>query len=388
MMNDGSRLCAPCHFGLEAVLKRELTGLGFSGIRAEDGRVFFDGGIREAAAANVGLRTAERVMIEVGRFRAVTFDELFENVRSLPLENYIPKDGKFWVRKVSSVSSALFSPPDIQRIVKKAMARRLEQVYGISWFPETGDEYPFRIQIHKDTVSLCLDTSGDSLHKRGYRTAPVIAPLSETLAAALILLTPWKRGRILCDPCCGSGTIPIEAALIAKNAAPGLGRRFLMENWDNLGGSSALREAKEEAAAKVLPAAESDLQGFDIDPRAAAFARENARNAGVEEDIHFQPPALADFSHSGKYGFLIANPPYGERLSERKELEDLYRTFGEVIRRLDTWSMYLITSYQDTEAQIGRKADKTRKIYNGMIETRFYQYLGPKPPAGDGRRGI
>ena len=375
-----TRIAVPCHFGLEAVLKREITDLGLKTAAVEDGRVLIEGGLREAACANVNLRSAERVMIECGHFRAVTFDELFEAVKALPWENYIPKDGKFWVRKASSVQSALFSPSDIQSIVKKAVVERLKGIYGISWFPETGASYPLRVAIRKDEVSVMLDTTGDSLHKRGYRVSPVIAPISETLAAALILLTPFNRGRVLSDPCCGSGTIPIEAAMIASRRAPGLGRPFLMETWGNLGGRGLIAEAKREAEAKILPDADAEISGFDIDPRAVRFARQNAEACGVEKMIHFQARALEDFSSSKKYGFLIANPPYGERLENEETLPPLYRTVGEVWRRLDGWSMYLISSYEDAEKYIGKKADRNRKIYNGMIEARYYQYLGPKPP--------
>ena len=373
-------IAVPCHFGLEAVLKREISDLGYDILSTEDGRVSFHGDLRAAAEANVHLRTAERVLLECARFRAVTFDELFEAVKAVPWEQFIPKNGKFWVRKVSSVRSALFSPSDIQSIVKKAMVDRLSSVYGVSWFAEDGPSYPFRVAIRKDMVSVCLDTSGESLHKRGYRKEQVMAPISETLAAALILLTPWRRGRILADPCCGSGTIPIEAAMIARGIAPGMNRHFQMEEWTNLNAAKYVLEAQEEAKESVLPDTDSDLQGFDIDPFAIRCARENAKNAGVEGQIHFQARALKEFSHPKKYGFLISNPPYGERLQNEKELPDLYRTFGEVYARLDDWSMYLISSYEDTEKYIGRKADKNRKIYNGMLQTRYFQYLGPKPP--------
>ena len=376
----GLKIAVPCHFGLEAVLKREITDLGYRILEVEDGRVLFEGDLSACAKANMQLRTAERVLIECAKFRAVTFDELFEAVKAVPWEQFIPKNGKFWVRKASSVSSALFSPSDIQSIVKKAMVERLKSVYGISWFPEDGAPYPFRVAIRKDMVSIGLDTSGDSLHKRGYRLEQVMAPISETLAAALILLTPWRDGRILADPCCGSGTIPIEAAMIAARIAPGLKRHFLMEEWKNLGAAALVEEERNAAQAQVRGEIDSDLQGFDIDPYAIRCARANAKAAGVETMIHFQERELAAFSHSKKYGFLITNPPYGERLSQDNDLPELYRTFGEVYRKLDSWSMYLISSYEDAEKYIGRKADKNRKIYNGMLQTRFYQYLGPKPP--------
>ena len=378
--NYNEKIVLPCHFGLEAVLKREAVSNGFEVDSVSDGRVALCGGAEDAARANVLMRTAERVMIECANFEARTFDELFEKTKAIPWENYIPKDGKFWVAKASSVSSALFSPRDIQSIIKKAMVKRLEGVYGISVFPEDGESYPFRVSINKDIVSICLDTSGDSLHKRGYRVSPVLAPISETLAAGLVLLTPWRRGRILCDPCCGSGTIPIEAAMIARNIAPGLKRSFQMEKWDNLNGAKLVSIAKEEAESVILPSAESDIQGFDIDASAAKFSRDNAKAAGVESDIHFQARSIADFSHPGKYGFVISNPPYGERLSDDDEIKLVYENFGRIVRDYDTWSVYMITSYSDAEKIVGKKADKNRKIYNGMIESRFYQYMGKKPP--------
>ena len=387
MKKQTYELTAPCHFGLEAVLKREIGKLGCTVTKVSDGRVSFsgedaslEGSVRTAARANVELRSAERVMLSCAVFEATTFDMLFEAVKAVPWEQWIPKDGRFWVRKVSSVKSRLFSPTDIQSIVKKAMVARLSSVYGIEWFPETGAAYPLRISILKDEVSVCLDTSGDSLHKRGYRVSPVIAPLSETLAAGLLGLTPFGRGRTLADPCCGSGTIPIEAAMAAAHIAPGLKRHFLMESWKNLHGAEAVAAAKEEAAAAVLTDTDCDIQGFDKDPRAVKFARDNAEAAGVAQFIHFQQRELSEFSHSRKYGFLIANPPYGERLEEKEALTELYRTFGTVYEKLPDWSMYILTSCEDAEQMIGRKADKNRKIYNGMIETRFYQYLGPKPP--------
>ena len=376
-------IVAPCHFGLEAVLKREIADLGLGITEVEDGRVIFKGGLKDIARANICLRTAERILIECGRFTATTYDELFEGIKNIPWEEYIPKDGKFWVKKAFSVKSKLFSPSDIQSIAKKAMVERLKLRYGINWFDEDGASYPVRISIKKDLVSVCLDTSGDSLHKRGYRISPVIAPLSETLAASIIALTPWRRGRILADPCCGSGTIPIEAAMMAANIAPGLKRDFLAETWAFAGKKKLFTEVRLEEKEKIDLSEESDIQGFDIDRRAVAFARDNAKAAGVEKLIHFQERPLSGFSHAKKYGFIITNPPYGERIGQSDELDALYRQFGEVYERLDSWSMYLLSSYENSEKCIGRKADKNRKIYNGMIKTRLYQYLGPRP----GKRG-
>ena len=373
-------LVVPCHFGLEAVTKREIYDLGYEISRVEDGRVTFIGDEEAICRSNIFLRTAERVLLQVGRFHATTFDELFEGIKELPWENYIPRDGKFWVKKASSIKSKLFSPSDIQSIAKKAMVERLKEVYHVSWFEEDGAPYPVRIFLLKDEVMVTLDTSGDSLHKRGYRLMTSKAPLTETLAAALILLTPWRRDRILVDPFCGSGTFPIEAAMIASGIAPGMNRSFTAEEWTNFIPKNLWYEAVEEAQEQMDTEVKVDIQGYDIDPEVVKAARENAKRAGVEHMIHFQQRAVADLSHPKKYGFIITNPPYGERLEDKEDLPQLYSEIGASYRNLDSWSMYLITSYEDTEKYIGRKADKNRKIYNGMLKTYFYQFMGPKPP--------
>ncbi len=373
-------LVVPCHFGLEAVTKREIYDLGYEISRVEDGRVTFIGDEEAICRSNIFLRTAERVLLQVGRFRATTFDELFEGIKALPWEKYIPRDGKFWVKKASSIKSKLFSPSDIQSIAKKAMVERLKEVYHVSWFEEDGAPYPVRIFLLKDEVMVTLDTSGDSLHKRGYRLMTSKAPLTETLAAALILLTPWRRDRILVDPFCGSGTFPIEAAMIASGIAPGMNRSFTAEEWTNFIPKNLWYEAVEEAQEQMDTEVKVDIQGYDIDPEVVKAARENAKRAGVEHMIHFQQRAVADLSHPKKYGFIITNPPYGERLEDKEDLPQLYSEIGASYRNLDSWSMYLITSYEDTEKYIGRKADKNRKIYNGMLKTYFYQFMGPKPP--------
>ncbi len=373
-------LIAPCHFGLEAVLKREITDLGYEIRKVEDGRVTFCGEEEALCRANVFLRTAERVLLKVGTFKAVTFDELFENIKALPWEDYIPADGKFWVAKASSVKSSLFSPSDIQSIVKKAVVERLKGVYHMEWFPETGAEYPIRISLMKDEAAVCLDTTGLSLHKRGYRTMVSKAPIEETLAAALLLLTPWKGDRILVDPFCGSGTFPIEAAMIAANMAPGMNRSFTAEKWTNRIGRKYWYQAIDEAQDLMNDQIETDIQGYDIDGDIIRAARANAQAAGVDHLIHFQQRPLSALSHPKKYGFLISNPPYGERLEEKEKLPELYTQIGERFQALDSWSMYLITGYAEAERYIGRKADKNRKIYNGMLKTYFYQFQGPKPP--------
>ena len=373
-------LLVPCHFGLEAVLKREIYDLGYEITKVEDGRVTFEGDEEAICRANIFLRTAERVMIQVGRFKATTFEELFQGIKNLPWEEYIPEDGKFWVKKASSINSKLFSPSDIQSIAKKAMVERMKQKYHKEWFKEDGAAYPVRIFLLKDEVTVALDTSGDSLHKRGYRTMTSKAPLTETLAASLIMLTPWRKDRILVDPFCGSGTFPIEAAMIAANIAPGMNRDFTAEEWTNLIDRKLWYECVKEAEDMIDTTVKVDIQGYDIDGDVIKAGRENAKRAGVEHMIHFQQRAVADLSHPKKYGFIITNPPYGERLEDKADLPELYTQIGQAYQRLDSWSMFLITSYTDTEKYIGRKADKNRKIYNGMLKTYFYQFLGPKPP--------
>lgn len=376
-------MIVPCHFGLEAVLKREITDLGYDISRVEDGRVTFLGDEDAVCRANIFLRTAERVLIKVGSFHAETFDELFEGTKALPWEEYIPRDGRFWVTKAASVKSRLFSPSDIQSIMKKAMVRRLGEAYGISWFEETGQSFPVRVFLYKDEVTVGLDTTGESLHKRGYRRLTAKAPIAENLAAALIMLTPWNRERILVDPFCGSGTFPIEAAMMAANIAPGMNRSFRAFDWKHLIPPKMWYECLDEAREEIDMEIETDIQGYDIDPEMIRISRENAKLAGVEELIHFQVRPLEQLSHSKKYGFIITNPPYGERIEEKKNLPELYRMIGERYRSLDSWSMYLITSYENAQKDIGRNADKNRKLYNGMLKTYFYQYLGPKPPKRD-----
>ncbi|WP_075721043.1 THUMP domain-containing class I SAM-dependent RNA methyltransferase [Roseburia sp. 499] len=380
-------LIAPCHFGLEAVLKKEIYDLGYDITKVEDGRVTFLGDEEAICRANIFLRTAERVLLKAGQFHAETFDELFEGIKAIPWENYIPEDGKFWVAKASSIKSKLFSPSDIQSIVKKAMVERLKQKYHINWFEETGASYPLRLFLMKDEVTVAIDTSGESLHKRGYRTMTSKAPITETLAAALIMLTPWKKDRILIDPFCGSGTFPIEAAMMAAGIAPGMNRNFTAENWTNLIDRQLWYDTVEEAAEQVNTDIEVDIQGYDIDGEVVKAARENAKRAGVDHLIHFQQRPVSALSHPKKYGFIITNPPYGERLEEKEALPELYTEIGEAFRRLDSWSAYMITSYSDTERYIGRRADKNRKIYNGMLKTYFYQFLGPKPPKRNKQQG-
>ena len=382
---DTFEYAVPCHFGTEAVLKREILSLGYEISSVENGRIFFRGDAGAIARANIFLRSAERVLLCVGRFRAQTFDELFEGTKALAWEQFIPEDGKFWVTKASTARSKLFSSSDIQSIVKKAIVDKLSQTYKTSWFKETGDIFPIRVFILNDEVTIALDTTGESLHKRGYRKMTGKAPVSETPAAALIQLTPWHKDRILIDPFCGSGTFPIEAAMIGANIAPGMDRSFTAEAWKHLIPKKAWYEAVTEANDLIREDVDMNIQGYDIDPEAVKNSMANARMAGVDRYIHFQQRPVSQLSSQKKYGFIITNPPYGERLEEKDALPGLYREIGRAFSSLDSWSCFILTAYEDAERYIGRKADKNRKIYNGMIRTYFYQFMGPKPPR-QGRR--
>ncbi|MDR2889549.1 MAG: class I SAM-dependent RNA methyltransferase [Lachnospiraceae bacterium] len=371
-------LTAPCHFGLEAVLKREIRDLGYDISSVEDGRVSFIGDEEAVCRANIELRTAERVLIKVGSFHAETFEELFQGIKGLPWEEYIPVDGKFWVTKAASIKSKLFSPSDIQSIAKKAMVECLKAHYKIEWFEETGESFPVRIFLMKDEVTVTLDTTGESLHKRGYRKLAAKAPIAENLAAALIMLTPWRPDRILVDPFCGSGTFLIEAAMMAAGMAPGNNRFFTAMDWPHLIGPKRWQEAIDEATERVDLNIEVDLQGYDADEQIIAAARDNARLAGVDRLIHFQKRAVDQLSHPKKYGFIITNPPYGERLEEKENLPAIYGALGQRFQALDSWSLYVITGYEQAERDMKLTAAKNRKIYNGMIKTYYYQFPGPK----------
>ncbi len=375
---------APCHFGLEAVCKREILDLGLEVIRVEDGRVFFRGGAEAGVLANLSLRTAERVLLILGEFTAETYEELFEATKALPWERVLPRDARFWVTKATSIKSKLFSPSDIQSVMKKAMVERMKSAYHLTVFPETGAPFPVRVGLMKDRAAVGLDLSGDSLHKRGYRKLVSKAPITETLAAALLDLTPWRADRILVDPFCGSGTFAIEAALKAANIAPGLNRSFTAEQWPHLFPPQLWKERREELAARIDRTLRPDIQAYDLDEAVVKAARENARLAGVEDMIHFQVRDVKNLSHSKKYGFLLTNPPYGERLEDKAALPALYRTLGERFAALDSWSAYVITSYEGIEEAFGRKADRNRKIYNGMMKTYFYEFRGPRPPRPNG----
>ena len=374
-------LMVPCHFGLEAVLKREIYDLGYEITSVEDGHVCYSADEQGMVLSNLCLRTAERVLLVVGRFTARDYESFFQGIVSLPWEKYLPRNARFWVTKATTVKSALFSTTDLQRVGKRAMVKRLSKMYGIDHFPEDGADYPVRLFLYKDVVTVTLDTSGEALHKRGYRKKTGKAPISETLASALLMLTPWRAERILADPFCGSGTFLIEAAQMAAGIAPGLYRDFSSMRWTNLIDSKIWKEEKKwllEAVNKSVP---THLYGSDTDPEMITVARENARRAGVERMITFRRADVADFSNKEPYGFIVTNPPYGERISEKEELPELYRKLAEAYRGLDRWSMYVITAWEDATRYLGRPV-KNRKIYNGMMKTYYYQYPGPRPPKG------
>lgn len=371
------RLISPTPFGLEAVTARELHELGFEDTVTENGKVFFSGDESAIARANLFLRTAARVQICLARFRAVTFEELFQGVKALPWADILPKDARFPVEG-RSVQSTLFSISDCQAITKKAIVEKLKQTYPREHFDETGALYPLEVSLLKDEVTLTLDTTGAGLHKRGYRKIAGEAPLKETTAAALLQLSYWKPGRILVDPLCGTGTIPIEAAMIAKNRAPGLDRTFVAESWN--GFLPFFDRAREEARDLIRPAGEITVFGSDIDAKAADVAQSCANAAGVGDAVRITRADVRNFKSDERYGFIVTNPPYGERLGEAKEVELLCRDLGKVFRSLDTWSYYILSGHAEFEKCFGKKADKRRKLYNGRLVCQYYQYFGPKPP--------
>lgn len=365
-------LCAPCLFGLEGPLGNELRHMDMDSVAPENGRVYFTGDESAVARANLRSRFAERVMIVLGRFPAHTFDELFEGTKALPWENFIPSDGAFPV-KGWALESALHSVPDCQKIVKKAIVERLKSVYGISWFDETGAVYPVQFAVMKDEAVLYIDTSGTGLHKRGYRPAQVAAPLRETLAAAIVDIARYRGRGDFCDPFCGSGTIAIEAALAALNRAPGLNREFAAEKWNCL--PHGIWKSEREAAQSREYSGDYHIFASDIDPRAVALARENARRAGVEKYIDFSVADARSFSRATENGTLCTNPPYGERMLEKEAAAELMRAFGKAMRGSENWKIYVISSLENFENAYGKRADKRRRLYNGMIPCQLYMYL-------------
>ncbi len=372
-------LIATATFGLEAVVKREVEDLGYKILRSEDAKITYLGDERAVVKSNLWLRSADRVLIKLGEFQAFSFEELFQQTKALPWEEWIPEDGKILVTG-TSVKSKLHSVPDCQGIVKKAIIERLKETYYCDWFKETGPEYKIKITILKDRVTVTLDTSGAGLHKRGYRVQDVAAPIKETLGAAMVQLSYWREGRLLLDPVCGSGTIPIEAALIGRNIAPGLKRKFAAEQWPVI--PARLWEEERKAAFDAIKNdADIKIQASDISPSAIKAARENAAAAGVDDCIDFQVKALKDLQFDENYGIMICNPPYGERIGEKDEIRKLYMDLKKLFLSNPTWSLYLVTTDKEFESFVfGKPADRRRKLYNGRLEVTYYQYYGAKPP--------
>jgi putative N6-adenine-specific DNA methylase len=371
-------LIATAAFGLESIVARELKNLGYDELNVENGRVLFSADELGICRTNLWLRSSDRVLLKMGFFKARTFEELFQQTKALPWEDWLPEDANFPVQG-KSIKSQLFSVSDCQAIVKKAIVERLKEIYGRSWFEETGPRYQIEVALLNDNVTLTIDTSGLGLHKRGYRQLAGQAPLKETMAAAMIQLSHWHKDRALIDPFCGTGTIPIEAAFIAQNRAPGLKRSFASEKWPNLP-KALWQEAWQEALDLWDTKAALHIYGSDIDPSALTLARTHAFEAGVEAAIHFQRLPVSEVRSRFKYGHLIANPPYGERLGGTNEVEGLYLELGETYKRLENWSLHMLTTHQFPERLIGRRWDKSRKLYNGRLECHYFQFFGPRPP--------
>ena len=365
-------------FGLESVTARELRQLGYRDLTVETGRILFRGGPEAVVRANLWLRTADRVLIRVGTFPALTFTELFEGNKSLPWEAWIPKDAEFPVIG-KSIRSKLFSVSDCQSIVKKAVVERLKKHYSLDWFPETGPRYRIEVGLLNDEATLTLDTTGTGLHKRGYRTKTTEAPLRETLAAAMVLISGWRAEQPFIDPFCGSGTIPIEAAMIGMNQAPGLRRAFAGDQWPLLPAEIWQKE-RERARDEQSRDSSFKVLGSDVDGEVLKLARFHAEKAGVDDSVFYQKLPMEELRSSRKYGCIITNPPYGERMGDPGDMESLYKTMGSVFQSLDTWSYYILSPVSGFEKLFGRKADKRRKLYNGMIACQLYQYYGPRPP--------
>lgn len=374
---DNLELIATASFGLEAVVKKELIDLGYTDLKVDNGKVTFKGTEKDIPKANICLRTADRVLVKMGEFEALTFDELFEKTKALPWDEWIPVDGNFVVEGKSK-DSKLFSISDCQRIVEKAIVEKLKTKYNVSWFEKTGPKYTVEVALLKDIATLTIDTSGEGLHKRGYRKKQGEAPIKETLAAAMVLLSYWNKERMLFDPFCGSGTILIEAAMIGKNIAPGIDRSFASEEWPRIK-KEYWTETRREALKAIDTKCRLQILGADIDKNIILRAKENAANFGLEDDIVFINKDFRDVELKNQYGVVITNPPYGERMGEKREVEKLYKDLGNKFKKLDTWSVYVITSHDDFERHYGRKADKKRKLYNGRIKVNYYQFYGPKP---------
>lgn len=369
---------AVCLFGMESTVSYELKNLGFTVTNVSDGRITFETDGKGLAVANISLRCAERVLVKLGEFKATTFEQLFSKVKALPLEKFIPKDAKFPVAKAKSINSKLFSVSDIQAITKKAAVERLKSVYNVEWFEETAGNHPIHVFINKDIVQVTIDSTGSALHKRGYRELSGGAPIRESLAAFMVMLTPWNESRLLVDPMCGSGTIAIEAAMIGANMMPGINRNFQGEELSFISKQDWI-EARKEAIEKEN-GKEFKIFAYDIDPEMIKLARANAELAGVAHLIDFIVGDVRKFKSLSEYGFIITNPPYGERLGEKEEVFALYKELGKVFKKLPTWSIYLISSLENAEELFNKKAAKKRKLYNGMLKSIYYQFPGPKPP--------
>ncbi len=371
-------LIATTTFGLEAIAAHELRLLGFPKQSVENGRIMFRAAPEAIGLTNLWLRTAERVRLCMGEFTAATFDELFEQTKALPWSDWLPENACFPVDG-KSIKSKLYSVPDCQAIVKKAVVENMKKRYGRQWFPEDGPQYRIEVALLNDRVTLTIDTSGAGLHKRGYRTLISDAPLKETLAAAMLYLARWYPDIALWDPFCGSGTIPIEAAMMGRGIAPGLHRQFAFQEWPGLS-QSVFDEQREAARAAVCTDPPDHIVGTDVDPDILRVARRNAQAAGVADDIHFQALPLAEIQTKQRYGKLVCNPPYGERLGTDAQVKSLYKDMGSVFRRFETWSFYVLTAHEGFENLVGRRASKRRKLYNGNIKVDYYQYFGPRPP--------
>lgn len=369
---------ATATFGLEAVVKREIEALGYKIIRSEDAKITYMGDERAIARSNLWLRSADRVLLKMGEFKALEFEDLFQQTKAVAWEDIIPADGKFTVTG-TSVKSKLHSVPACQSIVKKAIVERLGSFYCIDRFEETGAEYTVKVTILKDRVTLTIDTSGTGLHKRGYRVCDVAAPIKETLAAAMVQLSFWKAGRLLVDPCCGSGTIPIEAAMIGRNIAPGLNRKFASQEWDIIP-PEIWKEERKAAFEAIDYDADIRIEASDISGRAVEAAIENAAEAGVDDCIEFKKMDMARLTAEEEGGIVITNPPYGERIGEKKQIEAIYSAYNEFYRKNPTWSLFMVTTDKEVENKIfGRPADRRRKLYNGRLEVCYYQFHGQKP---------
>lgn len=371
-------LIATTTFGLESIAKRELMDLGYKDLVVENGKVKFLGTEKDIPKSNIWLRTADRVLLLMGEFKALSFDELFEKTKALHWDEWITEDGNFLVEG-KSVNSKLYSISDCQRIVEKAVVEKLKTKYNVEWFRKTGPKYTIEVSLLKDVATLTIDTSGEGLHKRGYRDRAGDAPIKETLAAAMVLLSYWNKDRVLFDPFCGSGTIPIEAAMIGKNIAPGLDRKFASQDWPKID-KGYWTEVRREALESIDNDIKLQILGCDIDKRAILRARDNAANLGLEDDIVFFMKDMRDVDLKDEYGVVITNPPYGERMGEKAEVHQLYRDLGLKFKDLKTWSVYVITAEEEFEKLYGKKADRKRKLYNGRIKVDYYQYYGPKPP--------